>query len=46
MQAIVIGIDLAWSPKNPTGLAVATVTDVEMNVLAATMNAFPFPAHH
>src|SRR5258705_8251602 len=33
---IAIGIDLAWSPKNPTGLAVATVTDLEVAVLATT----------
>ena len=29
-----IGIDLAWSSNNPTGLAVATVTDSKVQVLA------------
>lgn len=32
--ATAIGIDLAWSPNNPTGLAVATVTQDEVTVLA------------
>jgi hypothetical protein len=29
MASFVIGFDLAWSPKNATGLAVATVTPLE-----------------
>lgn len=32
-----IGIDLAWSPKNRTGLAAATVTDAEVLILNTTI---------
>ena len=36
VRSVAIGIDLAWAPKNPTGLAVATITPDDVRVLTTT----------